>query len=247
MTHRSFLRPFAVITLLLFLSFPNRLFALHYEYWQGAGNSDMMIDRTSSGRSISSGLSFSDVDTLDAPAGFGRYVMREGDDIRKICGSDKNRRILFENVNRVDSYHLERMTGREVLVPIDMARAVSYVPGSLPDTLPYAGRTILIDKKSQYFAAYGDGRLLFWGAVSTAERGFVTSTGTFRILSKERNHWSSRYKVDMPFSLRYFKGQFLHFGVLVGGTSSSGCVHLPYESAVRVYEWMQVGDRVVIV
>ncbi|NTW14476.1 MAG: L,D-transpeptidase [Candidatus Moranbacteria bacterium] len=248
MKHRRFRYPFAVIALVLYL-FPSLLLAVDYEYYGSANdNSDMMIDRSvSSGGSYAPGLSRSDVDTDEAPAGFGWYLMKAGDDIWKICGSDSERRIMFENLNRVDMYHLGKVVGRKVLVPIDMEKARSYVPESIRDHVKYDGRTILIDKKTQYFAAYEEGKLLFWGAVSSAANGYVTSTGVFRILDKQRNHWSSKYHVDMPFSLRYFNGQFLHFGILIGGTSSSGCVHLSYENSVKVYEWMRIGDRVVIV
>ncbi|HWQ60147.1 MAG TPA: L,D-transpeptidase [Candidatus Fimivivens sp.] len=251
MTHRhSFVSfvPFAIIALFLSMFSAKPLSAESREYDRYANdNYDMMIDRTmNSNRADAVGLTRSDVETTDVPDGFGWYVMKAGDDIWKICGSDKERRIVFENVNRVDMYHLGKIVGRKVLVPIDMDLAKSYVPDSIRRTIDFDGRTIVIDKKKQQFAAYEGGRLLFWGAVSTAERGFVTSTGTFRILNKEKNHWSNLYRVQMPYSLRYFNGQFLHFGVLVGGTSSSGCVHLLYESAVRIYKWMQVGDRVVI-
>lgn len=89
---------------------------------------------------------------------------------------------------------------------------------------------------------------------------YATRKGEFRIYGKERNAWSSLYKVPMPFSLKYDRGIYIHysqefhnqamnegFAAAARNHSSHGCQNIgSYSDAQRLFNTMRVGDKVVV-
>jgi lipoprotein-anchoring transpeptidase ErfK/SrfK len=76
--------------------------------------------------------------------------------------------------------------------------------------------------------------------ISSGRKG--TPTGKFVILSKEKDHYSTKYEnAWMPYSMRLFGDYFLHGGILPSYAASHGCVRLIYENAVFVYNWAKIG------
>lgn len=187
------------------------------------------------------------IDRTGAPEGFGWYRIRKGDTATRICGNDPACADLFLRVNRIDARHLS--PGRKVLVPIAMGLAERYAP--VPNALSGrdTGRKIVVYLDTQYFGAYEDGWLLFWGPVSTGRKGHGTPAGEYRIEYRQKDKKSIKYDgAPMPFALNLsWTGYFLHEQALPGYPASHGCVRLLMDDAKRLFFWVRVGDPVSIV
>jgi lipoprotein-anchoring transpeptidase ErfK/SrfK len=96
---------------------------------------------------------------------------------------------------------------------------------------------------------YRGGTLIGVTTVSTGRSGHRTPTGTFPIMEKHREHYSSIYDgAPMPFMQRLTMGGIaLHAGVIPGYPASHGCVRLPYEMARNLFGATSVGARVHII
>lgn len=76
--------------------------------------------------------------------------------------------------------------------------------------------------------------------------------GTFRVRSKELNHFSSISNVWMPYSMQYSGDYFIHEwpywpgGRRLNSTYSLGCIRLHVGDAEKVYNWAEVGTAVVV-
>lgn len=123
---------------------------------------------------------------------------------------------------------------------------------------PYGhGKVIEISISEQKLRAWEGGRVVLETAVSTGKPGHETPRGEFSILSKERNHWSTQYHVDMPYAMRVVRGIYIHEipispdGRRIGASDigrpvSAGCIRVPEGTAKRLYDWAEVGTRVII-
>ncbi|MGI8480458.1 MAG: L,D-transpeptidase [Chthoniobacterales bacterium] len=108
--------------------------------------------------------------------------------------------------------------------------------------------------------------------ISTGRAGHLTESGSFKIIEKERNHFSSMYgkivdaygrtvvsdaDADMkvprggkfiPAPMRYFmrfhSATGMHAGYLPGYPASHGCVRMPEENAISFFNALQVGTPV---
>ncbi len=92
-----------------------------------------------------------------------------------------------------------------------------------------------IDLSEQKMRVYQHGRLKHVWPVSTARRGKVTPTGTWRAQWLSKNHRSSRYNnAPMPFSI-FYSGNFAIHGTnqikRLGRPASAGCIRLHPENA----------------
>ena len=180
------------------------------------------------------------------PDGFVKRVIKKGETLAKISNADSTARIIFMKVNRLDERHFP--TGREALVPVDLnkARLYSPVPTTLSDSRGKREIRIFIDR--QYFGAYEDGKLLFWGPVSSGKKQKPTPPGKFFVNYKERFRRSLKYEnAPMPFSINYYKGFFMHQQSLPGRPASHGCVRLLQVDAERLFFWSQRNDPVTVV
>ncbi|MDQ6808801.1 MAG: L,D-transpeptidase [Verrucomicrobiota bacterium] len=108
--------------------------------------------------------------------------------------------------------------------------------------------------------------------LSTGRSGHLTETGSFKIIEKERNHFSSIYgkivdangrtvvtdaDADMhvppggkfiPAPMRYFMrfhaATGMHAGYLPGYPASHGCVRMPEDNAIAFFNAVEVGTPV---
>ncbi len=191
-------------------------------------------------------LDSSTVGAPSIPAGFVKRVIKKGETLAKICNTDSTSRILFMKVNRLDERHFP--TGKEVLVPVDVGKAMLYspVPATIADSR--GGREIKIFLDAQYFGAYEGGKLLFWGPVSSGKKQKPTPPGKFFVNYKERFRRSLKYEnAPMPFSINFNKGYFMHQQSLPGRPASHGCVRLLLVDAERLFFWLQRSDPVTLV
>ena len=92
-----------------------------------------------------------------------------------------------------------------------------------------------IDLSEQKMRVYQNGKLKYVWRVSTARRGKVTPTGTWRAKWLSKNHRSSRYNnAPMPYSI-FYSGNFAIHGTnqisRLGRPASAGCVRLHPDNA----------------
>ena len=135
-------------------------------------------------------------------------------------------------------------------------------------------QAIEIDLRDQMVYLVEDGRLTLAAPISSGRAGHLTETGEFKIVEKERNHYSNMYgkivdargntivsdaDADMPVPrggrfvpapMRYFmrfNGSIgMHAGYLPGYPASHGCVRLPEGEAVALFESVEVGTPVTV-
>jgi len=107
----------------------------------------------------------------------------------------------------------------------------------------HASKLIVVDLTHQVAVAYQDGKVKFFGRVSTGKSGRRTPTGTFRILEKELTHTSSLWPAPnggakMPYMMRLTRdGIAMHLGPTPNYPASHGCIRLKSGFAQRMYAW----------
>ena len=93
--------------------------------------------------------------------------------------------------------------------------------------------------------------------ISSGAPGMPTPTGTFYIQTKEPNHWSTTYGLYMPYAMRihgayyihelpYWPGGYREGEDHLGTPVSHGCVRLGIGSAKQVYNFANIGTKVLI-
>jgi hypothetical protein len=84
--------------------------------------------------------------------------------------------------------------------------------------------------------------------VSTGMPGHSTPTGVFSVIQKHRLHHSNIYSgAPMPYMQRItWSGIALHAGVLPGYPASHGCIRMPTNFAVKMWNWTKMGARVIV-
>lgn len=115
-----------------------------------------------------------------------------------------------------------------------------------------------LDLTNNRLYVYENGRKRFEAITSDGRPGMPTPSGEFRVLSKEERHWSAKYGLWMPYSLKFHPGGFYihrlpewpsgyvegenHLGIDV----SHGCVRVGYKEAKILYDMVEVGTPVII-
>lgn len=128
---------------------------------------------------------------------------------------------------------------------------------ALQSILNNSGKLIDVDLSEQKLRLYQNGEIIAEYPASTGKSGMSTPTGNFQILSKEENHWSSKYGLYMPYALNFYGDYYIHelpywpSGYREGeehlGTPvSHGCVRVGVGAAETVYNFAEIGTKVVI-
>lgn len=123
---------------------------------------------------------------------------------------------------------------------------LAYAP--YPQTWPGAAeidKAVVVDKTTQTWAAYGNGRLERWGPASTGARETPTPTGRFTMnwRTLERNsseappgqRWLMRYVMN----IHHLRGIHLHQYDVVptGPPQGHGCIRMVTSDAKWLYDW----------
>ncbi len=124
------------------------------------------------------------------------------------------------------------------------------------------GKLIVVNLSLQRLYAYENGKTVFSLAVpiTTGKQGFETVTGEFAIYLKEQQH-----KMVSPFPgiyyddvVNYWMPFYLGYGLhdapwrSIYGTQdypvvgSHGCVNMPLKDTIVLYNWAEVGTRVIV-
>jgi hypothetical protein len=132
-----------------------------------------------------------------------------------------------------------------------LAEVERFHPGDFiwaPELAPSGPVLIVINRHTQRLIAYRNGIPIGITTVSTGRRGFTTPTGSYRVLQRRVEHYSSLYNnAPMPFMQRLtWGGVALHGGALPGFPASHGCIRLPHDFARLLYGVTRLGTPVVI-
>lgn len=76
--------------------------------------------------------------------------------------------------------------------------------------------------------------------------------GVFRVISKERNHWSTLANVNMAYAMRYHGGHYIHatsrnLYPALGRPASHGCNRLTNHDARELYSMTPIGTRLEVI
>jgi len=124
-----------------------------------------------------------------------------------------------------------------------------------------SGKRIVVSISRQHLWAYNGDQEVYSFVASTGLATSPTKTGTFRVLDKIPNAYASRWNLQMPYWLGIYyvgriengihalpilaSGQRLWSGYL-GRPVSFGCIVLETQAARQLYEWADVGTKVVV-
>jgi len=137
-----------------------------------------------------------------------------------------------------------------------------------------AETSVEIDLQQQRAYLLQNGRPVLASPISSGRYGHLTETGSFKVIEKERNHYSSMYgkivdaygrtvvadadvemrvprgckfvPAPMPYFMRFHESDGMHAGYLPGYPASHGCVRMPEQLAVAFYQAVDVGTPVTV-
>jgi lipoprotein-anchoring transpeptidase ErfK/SrfK len=137
-----------------------------------------------------------------------------------------------------------------------------------------AETSVEIDLQGQTAYLLQNGRVVLASPVSTGRYGHLTERGSFKILEKERTHYSSMYgkivdsrgntivadadadmsvprggrfiPAPMHYFMRFTGADGMHAGYLPGYPASHGCVRMPEQDAIAFFNAVSVGTPVTV-
>ena len=138
-------------------------------------------------------------------------------------------------------------TGDTIVVPdhYDLdPRAYSPFPRDYPGARDF-DKLFVIDKSTQAWAGYENGRLARWGLVSTGADGSETPAGRFNFNWKELHRVSTLSPPGESWDMRWVfnfhdrRGIHVHqyYALPTTGAASHGCVRLMTADAKWIYDW----------
>lgn len=112
-----------------------------------------------------------------------------------------------------------------------------------------AGPTwIRVDLGSQLLSVFRAGHEIGTTVIVYGGENKETPAGTLHILGKAREHRSSLYDAEMPYTLRLTDdGVSIHGSTVRWGAATHGCIGVPLEFARRLFDATKVGDEVVVI
>ncbi|PIP26226.1 MAG: L,D-transpeptidase [Candidatus Moranbacteria bacterium CG06_land_8_20_14_3_00_40_12] len=178
------------------------------------------------------------------PEGFREYEVKKGDTFSKIA--PREHWDIIKQINRIDESHL--IIGKKIFLPTDWELAKKFAP--VPKYLAQDDKwekALFVFLDSQYFGAYENGQLVFWGPISSGSKEHTTPRGVFKVLWKTPFYRSKKYNADMPFAVNISDGGiFLHQQALPGRPASHGCVRLLESDAKKIFYWVKKNDPVIL-
>ena len=107
---------------------------------------------------------------------------------------------------------------------------------------------IVVATANQQVSVFGQDGLIERAPISTGMPTHPTPTGVFTVISKAKWHESNIYSAaPMPYMQRItWSGIALHAGPRPGYPASHGCIRLPQDFAVRLFQMTKIGTRVIV-
>jgi L,D-transpeptidase catalytic domain len=115
---------------------------------------------------------------------------------------------------------------------------------AIPDGLTW----VRIDLGAQLISVFRGGHEIGTAVIVYGGDNKQTPSGTFHILARARDHYSSLYDAAMPYTLQLTNdGVAIHGSTVRSGAATHGCIGVPIEFAKRLFDEARVGDEVVII
>ncbi len=114
--------------------------------------------------------------------------------------------------------------------------------------IPKGPVEIFVSIDQQKLHLYSNGAHIADTSVATGVPSLPTPLGVFSVIQKQIFHRSNIYSgAPMPFMERItWSGVALHEGESIGHRASHGCIRMPREFAMRLYQLTRIGARVIV-
>jgi len=113
--------------------------------------------------------------------------------------------------------------------------------------IPAGPTWVRIDVGAQIISVFRAGHEIGTSVIVYGGENKETPRGKFHILAKDRDHRSSIYDAEMPYTLQLTgDGVAIHGSTVRSGAATHGCIGVPLEFARRLFDQARVGDEVVI-
>jgi hypothetical protein len=115
------------------------------------------------------------------------------------------------------------------------------------DGIPPGPAWVRVDLAAQTISAFRAGHEIGTAVILYGTDGYPTPTGAFRVIEKDKDHWSRSYDAPMSYMLRLTDdGVAIHASDVEKGFATHGCVGVPLAFARHLFAAMNRGDPVVI-
>jgi len=150
---------------------------------------------------------------------------------------------------QVDQALVARTLDRPILSLLRVDKPLHFGEFAWNDQAIPAGPTwVRVDLGSQLISVFRGGHEIGTAVVVYGGDNKVTPAGTFHILSRDKNHYSSLYDAARPYTLQLTTdGVAIHGSNVRWGSATHGCIGVPPEFARRLFDQARVGDEVVII
>jgi lipoprotein-anchoring transpeptidase ErfK/SrfK len=113
---------------------------------------------------------------------------------------------------------------------------------------PRARAEIVVDLRAEQLYVYRGGVEIARAVITRGWHNYKTPTGTFPILEKDADHYSSTYGgAPMPYNLRLtWAGIAIHGSDVDDMAATHGCIGIPLEFARTLFRNVRVGDKVYV-
>lgn len=114
--------------------------------------------------------------------------------------------------------------------------------------IPEGPAWIRIDLEAQTLSVFRGGHEVGTGVILYGADSHPTPRGRFPVLDKFKDHRSSLYDAEMPYTLRLTgDGVAIHGSDVRKGAATHGCIGIPERFAAHIFETIERGDPVFIV
>ncbi len=114
--------------------------------------------------------------------------------------------------------------------------------------VPSGPTWIRVDLGKQLLSVFRAGHEIGTSVIVYGGDNKQTPSGTLHVLARARDHRSSLYDAEMPFTLRLTDdGVSIHGSTVASGKATHGCIGVPLAFAGRLFDATRVGEEVVIV
>jgi hypothetical protein len=114
--------------------------------------------------------------------------------------------------------------------------------------VPSGPTWLRVDLRSQFISVFRAGHEVGTAVIVYGGDNKQTPAGKLHILAKARNHRSSLYDAEMPFTLRLTDdGVSIHASSVRWGAATHGCIGVPLPFAERLFNAASIGDEVIVV
>lgn len=156
------------------------------------------------------------------------------------CGLDEAQMALLEKLNRCDREELPRQQAIVLPDRWDLDE-LSYSP--LPQQADWARHlptALIVHQPLQAFGAYVEGRLVYWGPVSSGSIENPTPKGLYFLNWRSKGRYSTvnpRWYLPWYFNFDNKSGRSFHQYELPGLPASHGCIRLLQRDAQWLHSW----------